>query len=146
MKLVIAEKPSMARAIREVVGREYEVTNAFVGGIAGLVRTQTQTLLAKGKGQLIAEKRQESPGMSSRASCPVCGGDIPVTRLESRNKKGVFFWICASRDSSGQPLHPPLSDKSGKPGKPFGTEGSRPKKTIGRTSGSGSRLRRGGAR
>ncbi|EQD24952.1 MAG: DNA topoisomerase [Leptospirillum sp. Group IV 'UBA BS'] len=29
MKLVIAEKPSMARAIQDVVGREYEVTNAF---------------------------------------------------------------------------------------------------------------------
>lgn len=29
MKLVIAEKPSLARAIRDVVGKEYTVTNAF---------------------------------------------------------------------------------------------------------------------
>ncbi|MHB1880704.1 MAG: DNA topoisomerase 3 [Acidithiobacillus sp.] len=29
MKLIIAEKPSLARAIREVVGKEYTVTNAF---------------------------------------------------------------------------------------------------------------------
>ena len=119
--------------------------DAFVGGIAGLVRTQTQTLLAKGKGQLIAEKRQESPGMSPRASCPVCGGDVPVTRLESRNKKGVFFWICASRDASGQPLHAPLSDRTGKPGKPFGTEAARPRKAVASPR-PGPRSRRGGAR
>ncbi len=29
MKLIIAEKPSLARAIRDVVGKEYQVTNAF---------------------------------------------------------------------------------------------------------------------
>ncbi|AEM48035.1 DNA topoisomerase III [Acidithiobacillus ferrivorans SS3] len=29
MKLIIAEKPSLAKAIREVVGKEYTVTNAF---------------------------------------------------------------------------------------------------------------------
>ncbi|MGL3709422.1 DNA topoisomerase 3 [Leptospirillum ferriphilum] len=37
MKLVVAEKPSMARAIRDVVGREYEVTNAL-GHILELAR------------------------------------------------------------------------------------------------------------
>ena len=29
MKIVIAEKPSLARAIRDAVGRDYTVTNAF---------------------------------------------------------------------------------------------------------------------
>ena len=116
--------------------------DTFVDGIAGLVRTQTQTLLAKGKGQLIAEKRQGGSGMSSRTSCPVCGGDVPVTRMESRKKKGVFFWICPRRDASGQPLHAPLSDRTGKPGKPFGTEAAPARKASGNRK-PGPRSRRG---
>ena len=42
MKLIIAEKPSLARAIREVVGREYQVTNAF-GHILELVEPDAYT-------------------------------------------------------------------------------------------------------
>lgn len=45
------------------------------------------------------------------ASCPVCKGDL--RRLESKSKKGSFFWVCNDR------AHGPFSDVNGKPGKAF---------------------------
>ena len=42
MELIIAEKPSLARAIREVVGKEYTVTNAF-GHILELAEPDSYT-------------------------------------------------------------------------------------------------------
>nr|WP_305906285.1 hypothetical protein [Methylomarinum sp. Ch1-1]MDP4518958.1 hypothetical protein [Methylomarinum sp. Ch1-1]MDP4523356.1 hypothetical protein [Methylomarinum sp. Ch1-1] len=53
---------------------------------------------------------QEAP----RTPCPVSECDGHVRRLESRKKKGVFFWACSNRD------HALLSDNNGKPGEPFG--------------------------
>lgn len=46
--------------------------------------------------------------------CPVdgCGGQ--VRRLESKNKKGVFFWACSNREAHGL-----LTDENGEPGQPF---------------------------
>ena len=110
--------------------------DAFVDGIAGLVRSHTQTLLAKGKGQLVAEKERGS--FRKSPSCPVCGGNFPVTRLESKKKRGVFFWVCPNRDASGTSIHAPLADEAGKPGKPFGPDSARPK----HRPGSGTRSRR----
>jgi DNA topoisomerase-3 len=46
------------------------------------------------------------------ASCPVCKLDL--RRLESKTKKGSFFWVCNDR------AHGPFSDVNGKPGKAFG--------------------------
>lgn len=49
---------------------------------------------------------------SASAKCPVCSHD--ARRLESKNKKGVYFWVCTdTRD------HGPFSDFNGKPGKAF---------------------------
>ena len=114
--------------------------DAFVDGIADLVRSHTRTLLATGKGQLMAEKPRGTPGKSP--TCPVCGGGVPVTRLPSKKKKGVFFWVCPSRDAGGSHRHAPLSDEAGKPGKPFGAEVDRPRKASG-SSGVRTRLQRG---
>lgn len=46
------------------------------------------------------------------ASCPVC--KHALRRLESKTKKGSFFWVCNDR------AHGPFSDVNGKPGKAFG--------------------------
>ena len=110
--------------------------NAFVDGIAELAHSHTRTLLAKGKGQLVAEKERGS--FRKSPSCPVCGGNFPVTRLESKKKRGVFFWVCPNRDASGTSIHAPLADEAGKPGKPFGPDSARPK----HRPGSGTRSRR----
>jgi len=45
-------------------------------------------------------------------SCPACKGAL--RRLESKNKKNVFFWVCSDR------AHGPFADANGKPGKAFG--------------------------
>ena len=126
-------------SLSDVAGGKQSM-DAFVGRIAGLVRSHTQTLLATGKGQLMAEKPRGTPGKSP--TCPVCIGDVPVTRLPSKNKKGVFFWVCPNRDAAGSPRHAPLSDEAGKPGKPFGAEVDRPRKASG-SSGVRTRSRRG---
>ena len=99
--------------------------DTFVDGIAGLVRSHTQTLLAKGKGKLVAEK--ERGNFLKSPTCPVCGVGFPVTRLQSKKKKGVFFWVCPNRDANGASIHAPLADEAGKPGKPFGPDSVRPK-------------------
>ena len=87
---------------------------AFVGGIADLVREQTRTLLTKGQGGLAGD-----PSSPAKIACPVCGGQALVTRRESRNKKGVFFWTCSQKTAAGEPVHPPLTDVAGTPGAPF---------------------------
>ena len=60
----------------------------------------------------------EGSGKQSAATlpCPLCKGDATVRRLESRTRKGLFFWACSNRDA-----HPLLADDHGKPGDPFGT-------------------------
>ena len=99
----------------------------FVGGIAGLVRSHTAILLTKGRGQLVAGKKTSD---RSQFVCPLCGGETFLVRWESRKKKGFFFWICPNKDASGTPIHPPLSDENGKPGKPFGEVRSSGPKTA----------------
>lgn len=47
------------------------------------------------------------------ASCPVCKHDL--RRLESKNKKGTYYWVCTDTREHG-----PFSDVNGKPGKAFG--------------------------
>jgi DNA topoisomerase-3 len=46
--------------------------------------------------------------------CPTCGGYL--SRLESKNKKGKYFWICSSGDEKSCPLR---SDFNGAPGAAF---------------------------
>ena len=89
----------------------------FVGGIAGLVRSHTGTILTKGRGQLVSGSKTLD---RSPVPCPLCGGEASLIRLPSKKKKGLFFWVCPRKDASGAALHPPLSDENGKPGKPFG--------------------------
>ena len=91
-----------------------ERMEAFVGGIADLVREQTRTLLTKGQGGLAGD-----PSSPAKIACPVCGGQALVTRRESRNKKGVFFWTCSQKTAAGEAVHPLLSDVAGTPGAPF---------------------------
>jgi DNA topoisomerase-3 len=52
--------------------------------------------------------------------CPICKGDATVRRLESKTKKGTYFWACSNRDA-----HPLLADEKGKPGAPFGSQKKR---------------------
>ncbi|WP_053764641.1 DNA topoisomerase 3 [Leptospirillum ferriphilum] len=118
----------------------------FVGGIAGLVRSHTGTILTKGRGQLVSgSKTSDRP----QVVCPLCGGETSLVRLPSKKKKGLFFWICPNKDASGTPVHPPLSDENGKPGKPFGEvnpSGSKTAKPLSRTgNGRGQANTRGGA-
>ena len=104
----------------------------FVGKIAGLVRSHTGILLTKGRGQLVAGSKTSD---RSQFVCPLCGGETSLVRLESKNKKGFFFWICPNKDPSGTPIHPPFFDENGKPGKPFGevrSSGSKTPKPPGR--------------
>ena len=46
--------------------------------------------------------------------CPVSGCGGQVRRIESKKKKGAFFWACSNRDAHGL-----LSDDDGEPGQPF---------------------------
>jgi DNA topoisomerase-3 len=57
--------------------------------------------------------KTEFPGMSIK-ECPTCSK--PLSRLESKKKKGSFFWACSGR-SDDCPL---LKDNHGEPGAPFG--------------------------
>jgi DNA topoisomerase-3 len=49
--------------------------------------------------------------------CPLCKGDATVRRLESKTKKGTYYWACSNRDA-----HPLLADEKGKPGAPFSSQ------------------------
>lgn len=51
-------------------------------------------------------------GKAETAPCPVCGKT--ARRLESKKKKGAFFWVCENKG------HGLMSDDKGKPGKLFG--------------------------
>lgn len=48
---------------------------------------------------------------SATATCPVCGKN--ARRLESKKKKGAFFWVCENKE------HGLMGDDGGKPGKLF---------------------------
>ena len=75
--------------------------------VGGLASFQKKTS-GKGKG-----------GSGKPVPCPICKGEATVRRLESKKKKGTFFWSCSNRDA-----HPLLADDGGKPGKPFGVKAS----------------------
>ena len=65
----------------------------------------------------VAEGRIPADRFVGAVTCPICQGSATVRRLESKKKKGVFFWSCSNREA-----HPLLADDHGKPGKPFGAK------------------------
>ncbi len=71
------------------------VTDAQIGGTPG------------GSGS--SGGRSQKP--AETAPCPVCGGT--ARKLESKKRKGSYFWACANSE------HGLLSDEDGKPGKEF---------------------------
>ena len=99
----------------------------FLAAVVESVKAATSSLksgrLAPGQGAGIAGQGKTSGrgkgkerGKAGKAvPCPVCKGETTVRRLESKKKKGVFFWSCSNRNA-----HPLLADDQGKPGKPFG--------------------------
>ena len=73
-----------------------------------------------GSAALAGQRRSNGKGNSKSGkavTCPICQGSATVRRLESKKKKGVFFWSCSNREA-----HPLLADDHGKPGKPFGAK------------------------
>lgn len=80
----------------------------FEAAIAGFVAEQL-ALVKNAAGT--TTPKPGKPG--DAAKCPVCSGQ--ARRLESKKKKGAYFWACESRD------HGLLADEKGKPGKPFTT-------------------------
>ncbi|MEY2340938.1 DNA topoisomerase 3 [Acidithiobacillus sp. IBUN Pt1247-S3] len=91
----------------------------FLSAVVDSVKTATAAMKAGGTG--IASTGKTSRNGKGRGkvekslSCPICKGEATVRRLESKNKKGVYFWSCSNREA-----HPLLADDKGKPGKPFG--------------------------
>lgn len=83
----------------------------FYGAIVGAVEEACQKL--KGSAGIAGFGHPKAQGKT--VPCPICKGSATVRRMESKNKKGVFFWACSNRDA-----HPLLADDNGKPGKPFG--------------------------
>ena len=89
----------------------------FVGAVADSVKEAVATMKT-GSAALAAQSQSNGKGNSKSGkavTCPICKGSATVRRLESKKKKGVFFWSCSNRDA-----HPLLADDHGKPGKPFG--------------------------
>jgi DNA topoisomerase-3 len=77
----------------------------FEAAIVDFVRQQIEMARAV---EGIGGKRQAS----ETADCPVCS--MQARRMESKKKKGAYFWICDNKE------HGLLSDEEGKPGKEFG--------------------------
>lgn len=73
------------------------------------------------KGHDLLRDNDGTPGLPfgaidpSDPACPVKGCKGRVRRLESKKKKGVFFWVCSDKS------HGFLRDEDGKPGTPFDT-------------------------
>jgi DNA topoisomerase III len=81
----------------------------FELGIAQFVKEQ----IGQAKGAAIdLNRNQGAPGAPGGVKCPHCE-DGTVRRMESKKKKGVFFWACSNRS------HGLMSDDKGKPGKLF---------------------------
>ncbi|MBU2788414.1 DNA topoisomerase 3 [Acidithiobacillus sp. VAN18-1] len=95
----------------------------FLAAVVDSVKTATATMKAGGAGIVSTgkaggQKNGNGGGKAGQSvSCPICKGEATVRRLESKNKKGVYFWSCSNRDA-----HPLLADDQGKPGKPFGAQ------------------------
>ncbi len=87
----------------------------FIHAVTGSVKQATATLQAGAQGIAGSPKPAGKGKPAQTAPCPICGGDATIKRLESKKKKGVFFWVCSNRDA-----HPLIADDKGKPGKPFG--------------------------
>ncbi|QFX96730.1 DNA topoisomerase 3 [Acidithiobacillus thiooxidans] len=80
------------------------------------ITTQVETIIGRLKeGSGVSGFDQGKKEKSTPCPVPGCGGT--VRRMESKKKKGVFFWACSNRDA-----HPLLADEKGKPGAPFGSE------------------------
>lgn len=58
--------------------------------------------------------QRNGKSVSGGLSCTVDGCNGFLHRMESKKKKGVYFWACR-----GGEKHPLLKDKSGSPGEPF---------------------------
>lgn len=76
---------------------------AFMRSIESFIREQ----LALSTGGIVAGR---TPLPS--APCPVCTDGSKVVKMESKNSKGFFFWVCQNREA-----HNLISDDNGKPGK-----------------------------
>lgn len=77
----------------------------FESAIQDFVRQQID--LARAVEGIGGGKREEA----QTAPCPVCGSQ--ARRMESKKKKGAYYWVCANKD------HGLLSDEGGQPGKEF---------------------------
>ncbi len=65
----------------------------------------------------LAETLKAMPGGQESQPCPVDGCDGHIRRIESRKKKGFYFWACSARDAvTDEPCHGFLRDDDGKPG------------------------------
>ncbi len=97
----------------------------FLAAVVDSVKTATASMKVGGTGIASTGKSGskgtgKGGGKAGKAiPCPICKGTATVRRLESKNKKGVYFWSCSNRDA-----HPLLADDKGKPGKPFGVRAS----------------------
>lgn len=50
--------------------------------------------------------------------CPICAKSGREGKAyQRRSKKGLIFWACNQKNAEGEPLHAPMEDDSGKPGK-----------------------------
>ena len=92
----------------------------FLAAVVGSVKSATASMKAGGLASFQKKTSGKGKGGSGKpVPCPICKGEATVRRLESKKKKGAFFWSCSNRDA-----HPLLADDGGKPGKPFGVKAS----------------------
>ncbi|UTV80079.1 DNA topoisomerase [Acidithiobacillus sp. YTS05] len=87
----------------------------FVGAVTDTVTTAITKMKANGAGIATPAKTNGNGKGAKTLPCPICKGSATIKRLESKKKKGSYFWMCSNRDA-----HPLLADEKGKPGKPFG--------------------------
>lgn len=85
----------------------------FVAAVTDTVTGAVTKMKTNGTG--IATTAKSAGKGAKTLPCPLCKGAATIKRLESKKKKGTYFWMCSNRDA-----HPLLADEKGKPGKPFG--------------------------
>ena len=94
----------------------------LVAAVADSVKSAVSTLKTAGGAAPAGAGKENGQGKSApTVTCPICKGEAVVKRLESRKKKGVYFWSCSNRDA-----HPLLADDHGKPGLPFDSREAEP--------------------
>ncbi len=90
----------------------------FLAAVVESVTTAIVTMKAETAGIAGVAKANGKGKPAKTVPCPICGGDATVRRMESKKKKGTYFWSCSNREA-----HPLLGDDNGKPGKPFEARG-----------------------